>query len=253
MRRLVATRRLLAGGAIVFGAGVASLRDVVFNDIALLNDLPGPSRSWFVGLITFLGVAVIVVSLWQIALFLLERSRRLRALVLRDDNIEGVWKDVVYDQDKHQVVAGGLVSIAIRGEKITVGGESFDSDGSFAGTFSSYLADYFDEERKLKFAYIVDLSAANAVEKIGYCEYLFQSDGLERPNTMSGFFYINSISNRFSVYAERVRKRPERKQARGGPAERSALVLAFIEETRPMIEAKAAPKPPVALPQAAPS
>lgn len=250
MRRLVAMRRLLAGGAIVFGAGAASLRDLVIDDIALLKNLPEDSKIWVVGLATFLAVAAIVVGLWQIALALLERWRWLRGLVLRDDNIEGLWKDVVVDHDD-RIVAGGLVWITLRGEKIFVGGESFKLDGAFAGTFSAYLADYFDEERKLKFSYTVDLSPANVKEKIGYCEYFFQADGAGPPHRLSGFFYINSVSNRFSVYAERVRTRKERREASGGSSERSALVRRFIDEIRPLIEGAAPPpSPPAALPQA---
>lgn len=115
-----------------------------------------------------------------------ENSKRIRAIILGDDYIEGTWFDIVE-------IGGykfyGLLNITYKEGKIEQSGEQIATDGSPKNTWNTIASQY--EGNTLTVIYRVNYFAEEIVEqRLGISTMDFSKPEKQFcPNTFSGTFY----------------------------------------------------------------
>ncbi len=139
--------------------------------------------------ITFLlCIAVIIMLIKVLELlfsFLIHNSQVVRSWILREENIEGAWFDMLkIDSDYFY----GILLINIRNKKIQVSGEQFDCEGNVRVSWTTVMADF--DGSTLRYVYQSRYAkAGNIEEKYGFSthDFIRYSSG-KRPNSYNGYF-----------------------------------------------------------------
>lgn len=101
-------------------------------------------------LVTFLGLVVLIKCLDYPFAKGVEKSRKLRRMILGDAYIEGVWFNKVKSGEENRY---GLLNIEYQDESICVHGEQYDESGNLKSTWHSVMSTYREKDLNLTYAY----------------------------------------------------------------------------------------------------
>ena len=143
-------------------------------------------------------VYIIIESLTDV---FIDNIKGIRKLIMRKDDIESFWIDVVFDSQR--VVGLGFFEIRYYQGSYVVEGIAYDHDMKRFGVWMSKISSYKD--RIFEFVYDASRYNVGIKSKCGYGKYYFTRAGYKKVNSIDGYFCEEGSSEVFFVIGKRVK------------------------------------------------
>lgn len=174
----------------------------------------------------FVGLAVIIKALDLPFIKGVEKSRRLRRLILGDDYIEGVWFNKIKSGNGN---LNGLVHIYFSEGDMRVSGEQYNEEGQLTATWHSTMSEYSETHAELSYAYksnyfnAADPTKTSTVEGISKIRFI-KAPMFGIPRTYEGTYEDNCPSQQKHIFlGKKIESAQEIADLRGVSTKKKAL------------------------------